>query len=284
LREWLQTGKHGEMTYLERTAALRTDPRLVLPGARSVVVVAMSYHTSLPVSVQGVPGRVWISRYAWGRDYHRLVKKRLVRLGRWLSAEAPGCSWRACVDTAPVLERVWAAAAGLGWLGKSTQLINRQLGSELFLGVLLTDLQLTPDEPVVDQCEQCTACLDACPSGALEAPGRLDARCCASYLTIEHRGPIPAHLQAGVGVNVAGCDICQEVCPWTARAPADLHDEFQPAAHRFRPALTDLEQLQEEDYRTWRRGSTLSRVSYAQLQRNLALARANSLDSDNAQV
>jgi epoxyqueuosine reductase len=141
-REWLATGKHAEMTYLETSAELRADPGLVLTGARSVVVVAMSYHTSLPVSAQREPGRVWISRYAWGRDYHRVVKKRLIRLGRWLSLEAPGCAWRACVDTAPVPERAWAAAAGLGWLGKSTQLINHELGSELFLGVLLTDAQL----------------------------------------------------------------------------------------------------------------------------------------------
>jgi epoxyqueuosine reductase len=275
-REWLATGKHGEMAYLERTAELRADPRLVLGGARSVVVVAMSYHTSLPVSTQRQPGRVWISRYSWGRDYHRVVKKRLIRLGRWLSGEAPGCAWKACVDTVPVGERGWAAAAGLGWIGKSTQLINHELGSELFLGILLTDAQLTPDEPVAEQCDQCTACLDACPTGALVAPGVIDARRCASYLTIEHHGSIPTRLQQGVGVNVAGCDICQEVCPWTIRAPVDLHDEFQPAPHRFRPLLVDLEQLQEEEYRAWRSGSPMSRVSFAQLQRNLALARNNS--------
>jgi epoxyqueuosine reductase len=183
-----------------------------------------------------------------------------------------------------VPERAWAAAAGLGWLGKSTQLINHELGSELFLGVLLTDAQLTPDQPGAEQCDQCTACLDACPTGALVTPGVLDARRCASYLTIEHRGPIPPRLQPGVGVNVAGCDICQEVCPWTVRAPVDLHDEFQPATHRFRPLLTDLEQMQEEAYRAWRRGSPLSRISYAQLQRNLALARANSDVASNNDI
>jgi epoxyqueuosine reductase len=277
LQEWLAAGRHGDMSYLAETTALRTDPRLVLPGCRSVVMTAMSYHTSQPASATMLrPGRVWISRYAWGRDYHKVLKKRLVRLGRWLSHQVPGCTWRACVDTAPVTERSWAAQAGIGWIGKSTQLINRRLGSELFLGALLTDVLLTPDQPAEALCGSCTSCLDACPGGALVAPGVLDARSCSSYLTIEHRGPIPDDLQPGIGVNLAGCDICQEVCPWTREAPADLHAEFQPAAHRFNPVLTELESMQEGDYRAWRSGSPLSRISFAQLRRNLDLVRSNS--------
>lgn len=276
LRRWLAAGMHGEMAYMERTAELRADPRRLLPGCRSVVAVAVSYHTSRQLSsAPGPPGTVWVSRYAWGRDYHRLLKKRLVRLGRWLADRAPGCRWRACVDTAPVLERGWAAAAGLGWIGKNSCLLNRALGSELFLGVLLTDLELAPDPPATAHCGRCTACLDACPTSAFPEPGVLDARRCIAYLTVEHRGEISGELAPSVGDMVAGCDICQEVCPWTERAPADLHPEFAPAAGRFRPELAELEALDEEGYRAWRRGSPLNRIPFAAFRRNLTVARRN---------
>jgi len=277
LRAWLAAGMHGEMAYMKRTAELRGDPRRLLAGCRSVIAVAMSYHTSQPLSTDPAePGTVWISRYAWGRDYHRILKKRLVRLGRWLATQAPGCAWRACVDTAPVPERAWAAAAGLGWIGKNTCLLNRDLGSELFLGVLLTDLELAVDSPTTDHCGRCTACLDACPTAAFPEPGALDARRCIAYLTVEHRGAVPHGLAPAVGTMVAGCDICQEVCPWTLRAPVDLHEEFAPAARRFRPALARLEALGEDAYREWRRGSPLNRIPFAAFRRNVAVARRNS--------
>jgi len=267
---------HGEMAYLERTAALREDPRLLLEGCRSVVAVAMSYHTGHPLSTDPrEPGRVWVSRYAWGRDYHRVLKRRLIRLGRWLAEQRPGSAWRAAVDTAPILEREWAARAGLGWIGKSTSLLNRRLGSELFLGILLTDVELVPSDPVPSHCGRCTACLDACPTGALVAPGRLDARLCISYLTIEHRSQIPRALWPRIGTMIAGCDICQEVCPWTRRAPVGLSPAFEPAPHRLSPRLDLLEALDEAGYREWRQASPLNRIQLEQLRRNLTVARHN---------
>jgi epoxyqueuosine reductase len=278
LERWIDAGMHGEMTYMANTCNLRSNPEGLLPGCRSVVAVAMSYRTDLPPS-GSFPvgdGRVWISRYAWGRDYHRILKKRLVRLGRWLAEARPGTAWRTCVDTAPILEREWAARAGLGWIGKNTMLLSRYFGSELFLGILLTDVELAVDQPLPEHCGKCTACLDACPTQAFPEPQVLDARRCVGYLTVEHRSNIPGDLQPGMGSMVAGCDICQEVCPWTIRAPVDLHPEFAPAQQRYRPLLTDIEPLDENGYREWRRGSALSRIAFEQFRRNLAVARDNS--------
>lgn len=274
---WLAAGMHGEMAYMEETRQVRSDPENLLPGCRSVVVVAMSYRTSKgdSLSYSAKDGRAWVSRYAWGRDYHRLFKKRLVRLGRWLALRRPGAAWRACVDTAPILEREWAARAGLGWIGKNTQLLNREFGSEIFLGTLLTDVDLVADSPRGDHCGTCTACLDACPTSAFPEPRVLDARRCVAYLTVEHRSAIPDDLSFGVGSMIAGCDICQEVCPWTRRSPADLHQEFAPEPSRFRPRLCELESLSEDGYLQWRRGSPLNRIPYPQFRRNLSVARAN---------
>ena len=281
LERWLDSGMHGEMDYLARTRSLRSDPRLLLPGCTSVVAVAMSYHGSQPdsTSYEADDGRVWVSRYAWGRDYHRILKKKLVRLGRWLAEQRPGARWRACVDTAPILEREWAARAGLGWIGKNTLLLNRDLGSELFLGILLTDQILMPDGPRPEHCGTCTTCLDSCPTGAFVEPKVLDARRCVGYLTVEHRSSISDGLRRAVGSMIAGCDICQEVCPWTRRAPADLHPEFAPDSRRFRPKLEGLEGLDDEGYAEWRRGSALNRISYKQFLRNLGIARRNLTNS-----
>ena len=257
LEHWLEAGMHGEMGYMARTRHVRADPRLLLQGCKSVVAVAMSYRSDQPDSTSYDPGdgRVWVSRYAWGRDYHRVLKKKLVRLGRWLADRRPGAQWRACVDTAPILEREWAARAGVGWIGKNTLLLNRKFGSELFLGMLLTDQELIPDLPLPEHCGTCTECLDACPTAAFPEQKLLDARRCIGYLTVEHRTEIAKDLQSAVGSMVAGCDICQEVCPWTQRAPADLHPEFAPEARRFRPVLDDLEILDESGYGEWRQGT-----------------------------
>ena len=205
-----------------------------------------------------------------------MLKHKLVRLGRWLEQQRPGATWRACVDTAPVLEREWAARAGLGWIGKNTSLLNRRLGSELFLGLLLTDLELEPDSPVPDHCGRCTACLDACPTRAFPEPRR-------ARRSPLHRLPHDRAPRTGAGraprrpwaTMVAGCDICQEVCPWTVQAPAGLHREFEPAPHRLRPLLDDLEALDEEGFRSWRQGSALNRIPFSQFRRNLAVARVN---------
>jgi epoxyqueuosine reductase len=265
------------MAYMETTRSIRDDPTHLLPGCRSIVAVAMSYRCerSDSRSFPADDGRVWISRYAWGRDYHRLMKKRLVRLGQWLAEREPGSGWRACVDTAPILEREWAARAGIGWIGKNTLLLNRELGSELFLGLLLTDISLDPDRAVPEHCGRCRDCLDACPTNAFPSERVLDARRCIGYLTVEHRSSIPEWLGPAMGSMVAGCDICQEVCPWTRKAPADLHREFAPHPARFRPLLEDLEALDEEGYRSWRTGSALNRISFDQFRRNLQWARRN---------
>jgi epoxyqueuosine reductase len=283
LERWLDAGMHGDMEYMARTRDVRSDPRLLLPGCKSAVAVAMSYRCDQPDSttLEVEDGRVWVSRYAWGRDYHRILKKKLVRLGRWLVEQRPGAQWRACVDTAPILEREWAARAGLGWIGKNTLLLNRQLGSELFLGILLTDQKLRPDGPRPEHCGSCTACLDACPTAAFLEPKVLDARRCVGYLTVEHRSAIPAELQPGVGAMIAGCDICQEVCPWTQRAPANLHPEFAPENRRLRPKLGGLEGLDEEAYAEWRKGSALNRIRFEQFRRNLEVARNNLKHADD---
>ncbi len=276
LHEWLEQGFAAEMAYMARNVALRSDPRELLPGCRSVIAVAMSYHVDRPSSISCAdPKRAWVSRYAWGRDYHKLMKKRLVRAGKWLAEQRPGSSWRACVDTAPILERSWAAAAGLGWIGKNTMLINRGLGSELFLGILLSTAELTPDEPTTAHCGRCTSCLDACPTQAFAEAGVLDARRCIAYLTVEHRSAIPDELHRLIAHNIAGCDICQEVCPWTKSAPVNLHPEFQPAGHRFRPYFEELLGLDEENYRTWREGSPMNRIGFKQFYRNVAIAKEN---------
>ena len=277
LRRWLANGMHGHMAWMATTAEQRSDPAALLEGCRSVVAVAMSYRTSRPPSTDPPPAtdRVWVSRYAWGRDYHRILKKRLVRLGKWLADQRPGCGWRACVDTAPILEREWAARAGLGWIGKNTMLLNRRLGSELFLGLLLTDVELDIDRSDTDHCGRCTACLAACPTDAFPEPRTLDARRCVAYLTVEHRGAVPAEIEPGLGSMVAGCDVCNEVCPWTRRAPADLHPEFAPGAGRERPVAADLEALGEDGWRRWRTGSALNRIPWPTLQRSLAIARRN---------
>jgi epoxyqueuosine reductase len=278
LEAWLESGLHGGMGWMRDTAEVRSDPRALLPGCRSVVAVAMSYRTDHPPSLAARNGRetrVWISRYAWGRDYHKIIKRRLVRVGSWLAEQRPGVAWRACVDTAPLLEREWAARAGLGWIGKNTSLLNRELGSELFLGFLLTDLELDPDSAVTEHCGRCTACLDSCPTQAFLKPRVLDATRCIAYLTVEHHGPVADELHSPMDHMVAGCDVCQEVCPWTMRAPSGLHPEFEPVEHRFRPELDELEMLDHEGYRRWRRGSALNRISYEQFRRNLEIARSN---------
>ncbi len=274
--EWLDAGMHADMDYLKRTASLRSDPARILEDCRSVVAVAMSYRSTISSSSEHTEkDRVWISQYAWGRDYHKVLKKIIIRLGRWLSDQKSDAVWRACVDTAPILEREWATRAGLGWIGKNTMLINRNLGSELFLGALLTDVELAPDDPVAHQCGGCTACLDACPTNALISPGLLDARRCIAYLTIEHRSAIPDDLHRLVGRHAAGCDICNEVCPFTKKAPASRHPEFQPAPHRIAPPLAELQSLSEDGWRTWRQGSALNRIPFATLRETLRVIKDN---------
>ncbi|HVR70674.1 MAG TPA: tRNA epoxyqueuosine(34) reductase QueG, partial [Vicinamibacteria bacterium] len=223
---WIDAGHAGTMGYLGRRADERADPRRVLPGARSVVCVALNYYQGDPP-----PDPSWlpVARYAWGRDYHDVMVPRLTEICQHLLRAGRARS-RAYVDTGPVLERDLAARAGLGWIGKNTMLLHPALGSWFFIGVVLTDADLVHDAPLPDRCGSCSACLDACPTGAFAAPYVLDARRCISYLTIEHRGEIAPELEPAVGPWQFGCDVCQSVCPWNRRAPRTAEIAFLPSA------------------------------------------------------
>jgi len=260
---------HGDMDFMARHLEIRSDPRRLMPGCRSILAVAMSYHTRPGNPVP--PGMCRVSSYARGRDYHRVIKKKLLRVGKWLSEIYPKAQWRALVDTAPVLEREWAAAAGLGWIGKNTMLVNRRYGTELFLGLLLMNLELEADRPAANHCGTCSACLDACPGSAFVRPGVLDARRCIAYLTIEHRGDINGELAERIPPRLAGCDVCNEVCPFNIKAPMDLHPEFFPASHRVDPLISELESLDEPGWKEWRRGSPLNRIPFIHFRKILAI-------------
>ena len=284
--EWIAEGHAGEMKYLEsrdesgelrRTSLLR-----VFPWARSVIVCAINYNTGHPYSTQvDESGRGWISRYAWSReDYHDSVLRRLREVEakiKQLAGSEP-IETRSYVDTGPVVERVYAKYAGIGWLGKNTCLINQKIGSWLFLGVIVTSLELTPDLPAPDRCGTCTRCIDACPTNAFVAPHQLDSNKCISYLTIEKRGSIPEELHEGIGHQVFGCDICQDVCPWNRKAPATDKPEFQPREGLVNPALDWLAEISEEDFRGTFRGSPVKRAKRNGLRRNALIAIGNSGD------
>jgi len=282
--DWIAGGRAGDMAYLEsrdgqgrlRRAALEH----VAPWARSVIVCALNYNTAHHRSAEcRDPERGWVSRYAWGAtDYHDVVMERLRRVEARLRSEVgdPAIETRCYVDTGPVVERVFAAYAGVGWIGKNTCLINQQTGSWLFLGVILTSLELAPDLPAPDRCGSCTSCLDACPTQAFVAARELDATRCISYLTIEKRGAIPEELRPGMGNHVFGCDICQDVCPWNRRAPTSSAPEFEPHPERFNPALAWLTSLSDDDFRAAFGGSPIRRARRSGLRRNALVAMGNS--------
>ena len=321
LPEWLERGYAGEMRYLHD--ARRASAENVLPGTRSVIVCALNYNAAAPYSTaanaiaatddetvgeideaDARKPRGWISRYAWGDDYHDVMKRKLEELLAWMHGESGGAfQARSYVDTGPVLERVAAKYAGLGWLAKNTCLINQQLGSWLFLGVILTDLELTPSlprgaPPPADMCGSCRRCIDACPTDAIVAPYVLDARKCIAYLTIELRGPIPQEFRPAMSNMVFGCDICQDVCPWNRKAPPTRIAEFLPrritannsatipnqdsapsektGGSLFAPALDWLASLDEEEFRKVFRGSPVKRTKWRGLIRNVCVALGNS--------
>jgi epoxyqueuosine reductase len=288
-RSWVQRGFHGDMAYLARPDAVakRTDPSLIQPGMRSVIVVGTNYHTAAVPPEQRVdPSRGNISCYAWGDEYHDWLASRLDRLAAFIqSTHGTPVSHRAYVDTGPILERELAARGGLGFVGKNTNLIHPRLGSWLFLGELLLDVELPVARPADAQgtCGGCTRCLDACPTGALVEPYVLDARRCISYLTIELKGAIPRELRPLLGNRIFGCDICQEVCPWNRRfAQPTPEPAFQPRAEALAPHLIDLLHLNEDDFLRRFRGSPVKRAKRRGLMRNVIVAMGNWGDSSAA--
>jgi epoxyqueuosine reductase len=274
--DWAAQGFAGEMRYLtDRRAAVRDDPRNLLPSARSIVCVGKVYNTPWPYSMSfDEDDRGWISRYAWGGDYHDEMRHGLEELERRVRERAgTEIESRICVDTAPLLERSYARLAGLGWIGKNTCLIDQRLGSWLFLGELLLSLEIAPDAPPPDRCGTCTRCIDACPTAAIPAPYVLDATRCISYFTIELRGAVPEEHRAATGAHVFGCDICQDVCPWNRRAP--LTDDPAYAPRTFAPRLEEMAGLSAAEFREMFRGTPVTRARYSGFLRNVAIAMGN---------
>jgi len=293
--EWIAAGLAGEMKYMEARddagGLKRASLQAAFPWARSVVVCAVNYNTAQPYSTQPHdPQNGWISRYAWSHeDYHdavmrrlRLVESELKKLAEPQApcndGKAPAAQSGCYVDTGPLVERVYAKYAGIGWTGKNTCLINQKLGSWLFLGVIVTSIELIPDIPAPDRCGTCTRCIDACPTNAFLGPYQLDGSRCISYLTIEKRGEIPPALREGMGRHVFGCDICQDVCPWNRKAPATSLPEFQPREGLVNPALAWLAEMTEEQFREKFRGSPIRRAKRSGVRRNVAIAMGNSGD------
>jgi epoxyqueuosine reductase len=285
LRDWLDDGQAGSMHYLHNRFAERTDPSTYLPGARSVICVAMNYHVPLeavPESDRQHHGRV--ARYALGDDYHETIKSKLHALADWIKSQAPDAQTRSSVDTAPVMEKELAARAGVGWIGKNTCLINEHIGSWLLLGEVITTLDLPIDQPALDRCGTCRRCIDACPTGAITEPYQLDARRCISYLTIEHRDEIPTEFHSAIGEWLYGCDICQDVCPWNSRAPIAIDESLQT---RFATGSIDLRAVSNwsaDEYRATLRGSAMKRVKLPQLQRNARIVQANLKGKDQCEA
>lgn len=274
LYRWLAAGYAGQMEYIENRAHAYEHPSHVLPDARSLLVLGAAYRTEEPVAPQNGQGRV--SRYAWGHDYHDVLREKLHTLCDIIRAEVPGANARGVVDTAPLLEREFAQLAGLGWVGKNTLILNKRLGSWLFLAAVLTDQVLDYDEPhAASHCGTCTACLDACPTQAFVAPYVLDARRCISYLTIELRDAIPTELRSGLGNWVFGCDVCQDVCPWNRKAPRQETAAFMPAAGMNPIDLVALFRMDEETFRATFRHTPLWRPRRRGILRNAAIVLGN---------
>ncbi|MHB1540102.1 MAG: tRNA epoxyqueuosine(34) reductase QueG [Steroidobacteraceae bacterium] len=278
LLRWLDAGLHGRMHYMARHGTLRSRPAQLLPAAVRVVSVRMDYwppEAHPAEMILGDPTAGYVSRYALGRDYHKVMRRALARLARELTERIGPFGYRVCVDSAPVLEKALARNAGLGWIGKHTNLIAREAGSWFFLGEILTDLPLPLDAPASAHCGTCTACIPACPTGAIVAPYRLDARRCISYLTIELDGPIPPPLRAAIGNRIYGCDDCQLVCPWNKFARGAAHPDFKVRHGLDAPRLAELFAWSEAQFDARMRGSAIYRIGYERWSRNIAVALGN---------
>ena len=275
LREWLSRGYHGEMSWMARDPDQRSDPRKVFPAARSVIVVALNYNT--PEQHATSPGSGKVSRYAWGDDYHDVVGRKLRNLLTWIQAKVPTASGKVCVDIQPLMDKAWGVRAGLGWIGKHTNLITKELGSWVFIGELLTNLDLEYDEEVIeDHCGTCTLCIDACPTDAIVEPYVVDSNKCISYATIELRAPeMPASISEHLEGWLYGCDICQDVCPWNRFAQTSTEESFAPRPGNVNADLTAVLELTASDYAERFRGSAMKRAKLAGLQRNARALQAS---------
>ena len=276
LTEWLRQGYHGTMAWMTRDPARRSDPQLVLPGCRSMVSIGMNYYTDHRANEQ--PGMGRIARYAWGKDYHTVMSQRLAQLEAKIAALAPGVTTKAYTDTGPIMEKAWAQQAGIGWIGKHSNLVSAESGSWLLLGEILTTLDLTEDEPATDLCGSCTLCIQACPTGAIVEPYVVDARLCISYLTIELRGGrevIPDELASQMGNRIFGCDDCLDVCPFNLRSDATNEPAFAPTLSTLAPNLDALVQISEKNFKTTFKESPLKRAKWSGLLRNVGIAQEN---------
>ncbi|HSA85690.1 MAG TPA: tRNA epoxyqueuosine(34) reductase QueG [Nitrospira sp.] len=277
LTEWLRRGYHGTMAWMERAPSKRADPVQVLPGCRSIISLGINYLTAHRANEQ--PGYGRIARYAWGRDYHKLFDARLKELEQAIHRMAPTATTRSYSDTGPIMEKAWAEQAGLGWIGKHSNLVSAEYGSWLLLGEILTTLDLEPDEPASDLCGSCTLCIQACPTGAIAEPYVVDATRCISYLTIELRGndtAIPHELQTGMGNKIFGCDDCLDVCPFNLRTEPTQEDTFQPSPWSLSPNLNEFSKLDEATFATAFRQSPIRRTKLQGLHRSVAIAQRNS--------
>ncbi|MCY4542302.1 MAG: tRNA epoxyqueuosine(34) reductase QueG [Rhodobacteraceae bacterium] len=281
LREYLKRRYHGQMEWMSRRSHWREDPLALWPEARSVIMLAHSYSPQdNPLKNLDHKRRGTISVYARNRDYHDVVKPKLKRLGRWLIEQRPGSLIKVFVDTAPVMEKPLAQAAGLGWQGKHTNLVSRELGSWFFLGAIFTTVELPPDEPGQDHCGSCRRCLNICPTDAFPAPYQLDARRCISYLTIEHRGPVAPEFRKALGNRIFGCDDCLAVCPWNKFASASRECRYQAREELRAPKLADLVRLDDAAFRKVFRGGPVKRIGRNRFVRNVLYAIGNSGDAE----
>jgi len=283
LLRWLDAGFHGEMDYMRRHGTMRSRPQALAPGTIRVVSVRLDYWPAAARKADAVLGDAesgYISRYALGRDYHKVLRGALARLAKSLAEDIGPFGYRVCVDSAPVLEKALARNAGLGWIGKHTNLISRDAGSWFFLGEMLTDLPLPEDEPASAHCGTCAACITACPTEAIVAPYRLDARRCIAYLTIEHHSAIPVELRPAMGNRIYGCDDCQLVCPWNKFAHAASHPDFKVRHGLDAARLTELFAWTEAQFEERMRGSAIYRIGYEKWLRNIAVALGNAPTSE----
>jgi epoxyqueuosine reductase len=274
LTQWLERGFHGTMAWMGRTPEKRADPRKILPECRSIISVGVNYLTEHRADER--PGYGRIARYAWGKDYHKVLGDRLKQLDHRIRSMAPEAETRSYIDTGPIMEKAWAEQAGLGWIGKHSNLVSAEYGSWLLLGEILTTLDLQPDEPATDLCGSCTLCIQACPTKAIVEPYIVDASRCISYLTIELRvdqTTIPNELQSRLGNKIFGCDDCLDVCPFNLRAEPTKEPAFQPTALALAPSLDELSKIEESDFTTLFQHSAIRRAKHAGFLRNIAMAR-----------